>query len=226
MRVGFAYAQARIAARLARHPEEAVWGHLATGRTLAAYLSGVRRSPMAPWVAPLAATATPHAIERALRAEAWRVVAEVARWVAGGWRPAVAWMRYLVVVELFAATGEGAAPPWLEGDPPLAATLASGVAEVAVAEGEPPLVAWLTGWERRWPDRSPAVVAERLGRLGSPSLPATGAGGQVRMDLLRLVHRRPAEPVAALAYLTLAILDLARLCGELVARACFEEAGE
>jgi len=231
VRATFAYAQARIGARLARHPEAAVWGHLATARTVAAYLTAARRSPVAPWLASLASTATAHEIERTLRAEVRRAVAEVAGWVTPAWRPAVGWLRHLTVVELLAGVWSGEAVAWLAPDPALAAygggegALASlGLTEVAAAvrAGTSPLAAWLDGWQRRWPDASPAPLADRLRRLGSPSLGAGDAAQGVRRALLHLIHRQAAEPVVPLAYLTLVVLDLATLRGELVARACFE----
>jgi len=230
VRVRLAYAGARIAARLERQPEEAVWAHLATARTVAAYLTAARRSPVAPWVATLASTATVHEIERTVRAEAQGAVREVAGWVVAEWRPAVAWLRHLMVLELLPALVAGEVA-WAAEDPTLApyaggevdrAPLALGRLLAAVGGGGSALGAWLDGWRALWPDPSPAVVADRLHRLGSPTLPAGPEAGAVRTALLRLVHRQPAEPVAPLAYLVLVILDLARLRGGLVARAFFE----
>ncbi len=224
MRVGLVYAQARISARLERHPEAAVWAHLATARTLAAYLAAARRSPVAPWVATLAAAATAHEIERAMRGEARRAVAEVAGWVGPRWRPAVGWLRHLAVEELLPAMAAGEMPPWVAADPALAPYREGGAAGLdRAASGDAPFTAWLDGWRDRWPDPSPAPVAERLRELGSPSLPEGREGEAVRLALLRLVRRHPAESVAPLAYLTLVVLDLARLRGELVVRRLFEE---
>ncbi len=228
MRVGLAYAQARIGARLVRHPEAAVWAHLATARTVTAYLAAARRAPGAPWVATLDATATAHEIERAMRGEVQRAVAEVAGWVGVPWRPAVEWLRHLAVVELLPATVAGEAPAWVAGDPTLA-SYREGAAPLATlgleaaSSGGTPLAVWLDGWRDRWPDRSPTPIAAQLQGLGSPSLPEGREGEAVRVALLRLVRRHPAESVAPLAYLTLVVLDLARLRGELVARRLFEE---
>lgn len=227
MRVGLAYAQARLAARLERHPEAAVWLHLATARTLDAYLAAARRSPVAPWVATLAAATTAHEIERAMRGEVRRAVAEVAGWVGPRWRPAVEWLRHLAVVELLPAMAAGEAPAWVAEDSTLA-PYREGASPLAalgldrLVGGDVPLTVWLDGWRDRWPDRSPTPIAERLWGLGSPSLPAGWEGEAVRTALLRLIRRHPAESVAPLAYLTLVVLDLARLRGELVARWLFE----
>jgi len=229
VRARLAYAGARIAARLERHPEEAVWAHLATARTVAAYLTAARHSPLAPWVATLASTATVHEIERTVRGEAQGAVREVAGWVEAAWRPAVVWLRHLIVIELLPPLLAGEAPPWATEDPTLAPytggegnVVSLGPVAAAVRGGGSTFGAWLDGWRERWPDPSPAVVADPLRRLGSPTLPAGEEAGAVRTALLRLVHRHPAEGVAPLAYLVLVTLDLARLRGCLVGRASFE----
>ncbi len=74
------YAQARIAARLAQRPDERLWQHVRSARSVPALLDTVRGSIAAATVSGIPVTGDGDAIELAFRQQ-WRTrVDEVAAW--------------------------------------------------------------------------------------------------------------------------------------------------
>jgi hypothetical protein len=242
----FAYAQARLQARLGARPSVAVWERLCAFGGLAAWLEQARATPLRHWLASVSAATPPHEIERLLRAHFRRVIAEVARWVPPRWRAAVRWLEIVPDLPALAHLLRGeAAHDWMREEPVLR----------AVAEAEPSLraralargpwadlaagrpdegglfVRWVEGWHARRPDgrHEHALLAEltaalRAHRDAFPRL-ATTQTESARLALeARLVHifrRSLLAPAAAFAWLLLAALEFERVRGELLVRALF-----
>ena len=215
-RAGFAYAQARVHARLAARITPAEWQVLESSRDLGHCLDVAARTAQARAVTRMQGTQDVHRIEAALRAE-WRTqVGEVAAWLPQAWRAAVLWFAGLpLLARADAARGGAPRPAWLAG---------AGEPE---AEGRPAAEHWLEEWAVRLPaGTDPAALCGALGPLMARYL--GGAAAPVPGDLpVWLVGRIRAEaqsPVAVFAYLGLAALDLERLRGIIAARAVFSMA--
>lgn len=160
---GFAYAQARIQARLAALPGEQEWDRLAGSRTLSGFIEEARTGPMRPWIKGFSALSEPHAIERGLRALFRDLVDELAGWVPERWGEAVRWVAWLPVLPaLGRVAGGGRMPAWIEedyelhrllsesGEPDLDAIAASGLADLASEPGADRVAErWLGEWRRR-----------------------------------------------------------------------------
>lgn len=224
MRVDFAYAQARVQARLGSRLSPAAWRILESSRTLAQYLHAARATSLAPRLAHFLPDTPVHEIEGSLRRE-WRAaVAEAARWVPQRWRPLVEWTARLPDLPAEAyLSGGGHEQDWMRGrglnetdgavagqrpdGGPSAGHLPSGTArraETAAIEDVARLL-------RRH------VEARRDPRLGRDQLDALAA--RLERDCARLLRRHRQQPAAVLCHLMISGLELWRLRGGLVVRA-------
>ena len=246
-RAQFGYCQARIQARYATLPVAADWQRLAGARSFATYLGEARDGRLQPWVRALSADCSGHQVERGLRALATEAVQEVASWVPKRWQPAVAWVLWIPniqVLEHLAGAGSRA-PAWTVADPRWGTLFdATGVPDQAVLErvrlvplirrGQPAQVVshWADVWRALWPacGRHSRHDLERLFRLLAEHLRTfrqadPGDAWELRYRLrerLRLdFHLHVIAPVTPFLYLSLVLLDLERLRGDLLSRLLF-----
>ena len=242
--LSFAYAQSRLQARLGARPAAADWQQFEATRDLGALLQVLRGGPLAHWTARLPARAGLHEIERQLRDEWRRAVAEVAGWQPAHWREATLWMRwisYLPALQKLARGGR--APAWMRADPVLgpivarepreriAALAGTPLAPLATGFVVPPDVAqgWALHWQSLWPAapaaRAPLVRLLATMRAHRARLAGAPAGATSRdslqsleRELERILRRNPLSPAATAAYLCLTMLELQRLRGLLAVR--------
>ena len=114
----FAYAQARLQARLAEIPDAAQAQQTLAARDLASLLASVRATAQRRYVARLAPGMDAHELERHLRWEWMALVDEVARWQPAAWFAAVSWLRWLPSLPLLQKVARGGRPPaWARADP-------------------------------------------------------------------------------------------------------------
>ena len=85
-RADWSYAQARLQARHGARLDEGDWRVLEAARSLDHYLDRSRATSLHRFADRLNAQMSSHAIERTLRAEWRRYVAEVAAWAAPAWQ--------------------------------------------------------------------------------------------------------------------------------------------
>ena len=241
----FAYSQARLQARLGTRPTAADWQRIHAARDLAALLQVSGTTALAPWTHGLTARSQVHEAEQQLRRHWLASVDEIAAWQPPGWRGAIAWMRwlpYLPALQKLARAGKS--PDWMRSDPVLGAIVAedprlraaslkrTDFAPLAAGFTTPPDVAgaWLGHWRKLWPAAAGAaaslerlvdqLAAHRRELAGAPEGSAS-SGARARLDrrLLGAFRRNPLSPVATIAYLGMAALDLASLRGAVAIRA-------
>jgi hypothetical protein len=230
----------------ARHGErldEGDWRVLEGAKSLDHHLDRSRATSLRRFTDRLEARMSSHAIERVLRAEWRRYVAETAAWVPPVWRPAVRWLRHVPDLPMLELLRQGDAPEWVRQDPTLAAHAERDPQKRVTGHEDPSallslantgtLAHWLTHWRALWPplcgvdcqwlDRLCTAVAEHLGRLTTAGVQETSARyrGDLAQAVTRLFRRRSGTPVALFAHLTLVALDLERLRGGLVRRQLF-----
>lgn len=242
MRPEFVYAQARLQARHAQRPSEALWRSLEASRTHRHYLALARSGPLAAWTETIDDGDDPHRVERSLRRH-WRgYVDEVARWMPARWQGAIRWFGVLPELPLIdALRRRDPAERWLTPDEPLIALIhPDPAARVAALERDdraafatptgadrPAMAVWLDEWQRRLPSErwSPALLGRPaellLPRLRRGSATRAAAEPATHHALQRLFRRWATSPVAAFAHLALVALDVERLRGGIVARSVF-----
>ncbi len=246
-RAQFGYCQARLQARYATLPAAADWQRLAGARTFAAFLGEARDGRLQPWVRALSSDSSEHEVERGLRALAAETVQEVANWVPKPWQPAVAWVGWVPYIQVLEhlAGADSRAPDWTVADPRWGTLFdTAGVPDQAALErvgllplvrrGQPAQVAshWANAWRTLWPacGRHSRHDLERLARLLADHLrtfrqAGPGDAWELRYRLrerLRLdFHLHLIAPVAPFLYLSLVLLDLERLRGDLLSRLLF-----
>ena len=246
----FAYAQARMQARLGSRLRSSEWLRLQAIRDLPVVLQSLRDGGFANQVSGLTARSTVHEIERRVR-EGWLMsVDEVASWQPKGWRPATRWLRWLAYLPgLQKLARRGRAPDWMRTDPVLgpivaqdlparpAALAATSLAPLAAGfTATPDLTgAWLAHWFGTWPRlRTPAHTGGLIDALVDyrerlESLPP-GESSQPLHDVLEhrlmmIFRRSTMSAVATFAYLGLHGMDSARVRGTLALQA-IREGGE
>jgi hypothetical protein len=245
-RADWSYAQARLQARHGARLDEGDWRVLEAARSLDHYLDRSRATSLR-HADRLNAQMSSHAIERTVRAEWRRYVAQVAAWAAPAWQPAVMWVThipYLPVLDRL-LTGDGL--DWMRDDPILA-RLADVAPQKRIAILEDSALAplspanetggtleerWLAHWralwpqrcalDRQWLDKLAEAVADHFERIGRAGPQETS--DRYRQDLARTItrvfRRRSGTPVALFAHLALLALDLERLRGGLLRRRLF-----
>ena len=243
----FAYAQARLQARLGMRAAPSDLQRTRAARDLPALLQLLRSMPQARYVARLTPTTPMHELERRLRAEWCALVDEVAQWQPEGWRPALHWLRwlpYLPVLQKLARGGR--APAWTREDPVVGRIVAaepgtrSGAVETtplqplqeALAAQGDITQAWLEHWHRLWPEPAePGLEAIERAVSGLDKLlraaPATASTEELAATLTRrllgIFRRHPLSAATAVAYLGLEAIDLLTLRGAILARAAFSK---
>jgi hypothetical protein len=246
-RADWSYAQTRLQARHGARLDEGDWRVLEAARSLDHYLDRSRATSLRRFADRLNAQMSSHAIERTLRAEWRRYVAEVAAWAAPAWQPAVMWVApipYLPVLDHL-LTGDGL--DWMRDDPILA-RLADVAPQKRIAILEDSALApfspaneaggtleerWLAHWRALWPqrcaldcqwlDKLAETVAhhfERIGRAG-PQETSDRYRQDLARTITRVLRRRSGTPVALFAHLALLALDLERFRGGLLRRRLF-----
>jgi hypothetical protein len=243
----FAYAQARMQARLGHLAGGPALRHAREARNLATYLQQVRTSPWSHHVVRLAPDLDVHELEHRLRAQ-WRAtVEEVARWQPREWQPAVlwlCWLPWLPVVQKLARGGR--TPAWAREDDVLAQVVAAAgrgartnrldatplrPLREAVAGQSDVVAAWLEHWRRLWPADHAArgelealieavrrADAERADDDATAQAPAPRTLAHVLRRAFRL---HPLSVTAAVAFLGLTALDLLELRSAIAVRAAF-----
>jgi hypothetical protein len=249
-RADWSYVQARLQARHGERLEEGDWRALEAARSLDHFLDRARMSSLRRFTERLDRQMSAHAIERGLRAEWRRYLAEVAGWVPSAWEAAVLWTKYVPELPLIDSLLGKAAPDWA-GQDPILAGFADGTPRTKLPAHERAAIAlllpgnagtlperWLAHWRTLWPhgrtvdrarlDRLCAMVADHSGRLADAGPQDTSR--PYRLELARacerMFRRHGAAPTAVFSHLTLVALDLERLRGGLVRRQLFHAAGE
>ena len=227
-RAGFAYAQARLHARLQARLSGPDWRVLAGSRTYGNCLDVIHQTTAAHIATRLDRSNSVHHMERVLR-EAWRAeVFEIAGWVPFSWQPATRWMALLPYLRRFEATDpRDTAHRWLR----LAVEFGDD-AHVMLKAGAGRKVSdiWREEWARRFPDKRQSLAATRaLAPLFARTLdhgtttPPVPEGALLELGehLKRQFRRHPQAPLAVFAFLGLAALDFDRLRGIFADRITF-----
>ncbi len=243
----FAYAQARLQARHGARADETTWQQLEGISDVAHYLQTARRTPLRPWVLTLTPHTKVHELEHILYQQFCAYVDEVARWQPSLWRPAVTWVKALVLLPALQHLLAGeAAPAWMRADPALkpftcedrntrmAALLDSAYAPLLQGwqSGASLRSAWLRRWRALWPDTSVPLrqplngivrsFEAQLAQL-SAAKDAVAARAALGAAMLKQFRHHRQQPAAAFANLALVALDVERLRGQLLRRMLFEE---
>jgi hypothetical protein len=245
-RGSFAYAQARMQARLGARASPADLQRAAAARDLPQYLQHLQGTPIGARLSRIAPRMDVHEIERRLREEWTTTVEEVTRWLPAAAQPTTRWMRWLPYLPALQKLARGGrAPAWTREDPVLARIVAAertararqlgdtALAPLrdAVAGHGDVLAAWATHWRALWPagagDRAGLeqvvrdVSAARID-VESGAVQVTGTAQEWRnlqRRLLRTFRRHPLAPAAAVAYLGLEALDQLEIRGATTMRA-------
>lgn len=244
----FAYAQARLQARLGASMAPEAMQPAFAARDLASLLAAVRATPQRRYAARLAPGLDPHELERHLRDEWMTLVDEVAQWQPAPWRASVRWLRWLPSLPLLQKLARGGRPPaWARDDPWLGRIVATEPALRDAALGATPLrsmrtafasddhdviSAWMTHWRSLWPhDPAAATALESIGREVAACDAALREGAArdtnellraLRQRMLRRFRRHPLSPAAAVAFLGLEGVSLLALRGGVMRRAVIE----
>jgi hypothetical protein len=244
-RTGYAYAQARLQARLGQSSNPADLDRAHAARDLAGFLAAMRATSLRRYTARLAASLAPHDLERHLRGEWSALVDEVAHWQPAPWQPVIRWLRWLPYLPaLQKLARDGRPPAWTRDDPVLGRVVAAELAvRPAVLDASPlrPLrpallaqgdvaAAWLAHWRFLRPGEPTAgralddivraaVTLDTTLRDAPPGAGSAAAQRAFAARLLRLFRRHPLSPAAAVAYLGLEGLGLLELRGGALRRA-------
>jgi hypothetical protein len=245
----FAYAQARLQARLGSRDDPAELQRAHSARDLPGLLAAVRSTGLRRYAARLAPGMDVHELERHLRNEWTGLVDEVAQWQPTAWQDAVRWLRWLPWLPLLQKLARGGRPPaWARSDPVLGTLVAMEPAlrgaaltrsplrpmQAALAAPNSDLAAtvWLGHWRALWPqDRHAARALERIVQdvavcgslLRDDSTRDSGEPLRaLSQRLLRRFRQNPLAPAAAVAYLGLEGLALLSLRGAVLSRAVLE----
>jgi hypothetical protein len=244
----FAYAQARLQARLGDSMTPGMTEQLHAARDLAGLLAVVRTTPLRRYASRLAPDLDPHELERHLRGEWIALVEEIAGWQPREWRNTVRWLRWLPSLPLLQKLARGGRPAaWARNDAWLGRVVAVEPALRAAALAGTPLQplravleqrdrdalqTWLAHWRATWPDDREAVRAlEQIARdvaacgaaLREPAArDSRDAQRALQRRLLRHFRRHPTSPAAAVAFLGLEGLAMLALRGNVLRRAVLE----
>jgi len=233
-----AYVQTRIQSRHGERLDEADWRSLEAARSAGQFLDLARNTSLAPWADRLSAEMEPHIIERRLRA-AWReTVEEIATWLPERWQKPIRSLAILPELPVRDYIARGYAPPsWLEDNNTLNDAALSSEMEKRV-EGSSIGTDWLGRWREFRPSLSVAEASaldKLIGQLftnfkntsyETPASHYRPSRAVIEAACLRIFRRHAGSPIAALAYLLLAMLDFERFRGELLKRVLFGPSAE
>jgi hypothetical protein len=232
-----AYAQGRVQARHGMRVPQAAWREIESSLEFEHLLELVRGTALRGWVRGVSTGIDAHELESVLR-EGWRAYCEeVAAWHPERWRPALAWLQWLPWLPALAHLARGEpALPWMKHDATLSALAAAEPPAREAALADTPLAAlapawnaesalaaaWRARWRALWPDTDARAMhalddLDRLLAGGSWTLAPAQAQGLDEMReaidrrVIRSFRRNGGTPVAGLAHLVLAALDLQRL---------------
>lgn len=236
-RANFAYAQARLHARLEGRLSETDWQTLAGSRNFGNCLDVINQTAAANVTSRLDRTNSVHAVERVLREEWSAIVKEIADWLPERWRHATRWLMVLPHLRRFEySSGNDDTPRWLRLKIEFGETtevmqseekIESSMREVAEI--------WRNEWCLRLPDKHKAgelnvTLTPLLDRYLDNKTPEMAEATKVWQELVnyltRLFRNHSQTPVAVFAYLGLIALDFERLRGALVDRIIFSETFE
>lgn len=159
------YANARVAARLSQRPEERLWPHLRSARSIPALLEAMRASSAAAMVSGVPAGGDADEVELAFRQQLRTRISEVAAWSPAAWRPAVLYTAHLVdLPALLRLLGDERPPPWIAADPVLVPYALATPALRRAALSDSPLGAMVAAVERD-------AAAPHTGRRPMPGSP-------------------------------------------------------
>lgn len=242
------YALARVHARDAARPSAAEWRRVESSRDLPHFLDVLRSSSLAPWTTTLDGTADTHLIERTLRSEWRRYVADVASWHPRRWQAWIGWVSWLPELPLLGSLGRReTAPAWLLADPLWGAVALAHPEQRSEALLRTPLAPLAAGlsrsipltalWHEQWQRLVPRTDADTGARLRTfmglldrfaAALVVADNSNAARDALAagmgRLFRAAPASAVNSMCHLALLALDLERLRGDLVIRRLFPSA--
>ena len=219
---GFAYALARLHARLAERMDEPGWQQLETSLDLGHALELAGRSRLARFTRRLTRASDVHMIEEVMREEFHADLKEIESWLPRRCRPVIAWFAELPCLreKAFAASGE-VAPAWFDAPEGWSEKQAEAWADAAAH------------WRAQWSARiAPTGHARDLNRVLAPMLerylgtvdgtpPAPVPWAELERHFMRAFRAGGQGPVVVCAYLGLFVLDTERLRGILTARALF-----
>ena len=254
MSIDFAYAQARVQARLGERLSGPGWRALESTLGLPQYLASVRNTVLAPHAQHFPAALAPHTIERSLRHD-WRAeVDAVSHWVPNAWSPAVEWTAWLPYLDALAWLARGKPVlPWMQPDAVLSTIAVQDVAARRSALADAPFgvlasedtpagmrARWFDHWTSLHPQarddekaglRLLVVGVQRyfaaIDRRRASRNDRREAHERLEEVATGLVHRHAEKPVAVFCHLLLVALDLQRLRDGLLRRALFrDEPGE
>jgi hypothetical protein len=241
-RTGFAFAQARLQARVALLLPNEEWRHLDAVRALAPYLEEARSTRLAPLVARFSTSSTHHDIEVALRVRFSETVLEIAEWVPGPWRSAIRCVDELWDLTLLQHLyRHRKVPAWMSRLPRFAPHLADDEVDTRdainrllqprldILGADSLLDAWLNRWRALWPraqhdhHRNLDILVKLVhGHLVAFARTPPGEAWASRRDFQRrvrfLFRRCCLQPAAVVSYLCLYALELERLRGSLLNR--------
>ena len=250
-RAGFAYAQARMHARLASRFDLSGWQLLESGRDLGHCLDTLRRTAVAPMVSQLNAGSDAHQIERSLRQGWCDLLTSVCHWSPVTWQNAVSWfglLPHLRWVEFLQS--EETRPDWLQADPSFGPLLQSdpsvptttgpnclgpALTQLIFDRDQSVSDLWLSGWKARMPGAKQVrqvnltvdqILQRYLGHTPDRHKIATNEGLEdLSAQLIRNFRTQAQTPAAVFSYLGLVALDFERLRGILVSRSVFDDTG-
>lgn len=231
-RSNFAYAQARLHARLEGRLSETDWQMLAGSRSFGNCLDVINQTAAANVTSRLDRTNTVHDVERVLREEWSAIVFEISNWLPERWRHATHWLVVLPHLRRFEYSPEnGGMPGWLRlkiefGE------LAEGMQSEEKAGYSKPEIAeiWRNEWGFRLPDKRYAgtldadltpLLDRYLGNEASEIAEAAKTWQELGSYLKGIFRKHTQTPAAIFAYLGLIALDFERLRGVLVSRIIF-----
>ena len=242
MPIDFGYAQARAQARHGDRLTPSRWRAVESSADLGRSIHALRGTALGPAIQHFTGAASPHTIERTLRA-AWRnEVERASRWVPRAWRDSVIWTAWLPDLEAIGHLLDGGKVlPWMHED-----TVLTRLALEAVDERPGAIESHLgrlpehdsfdagQWWYEQWLERLPTADLRGTGlsdlanylkafgktrwELKSPSTSKDESGEALGQQITRLLHRRAGRPVSVYCHLALTALELLRLRGGLVRR--------
>lgn len=230
----FAYAQARLQARLGQHLDEPEWQRLEGITTLGHFLQRARATALRSWLFSISQQSDLHTIEQQLRHRLLDEIHSVARWQPRDWRPALSWLATLVELPVFLHLQQAVLPaPWLRLDPNYQHLAYEQQALRLQALAQTPFApllgkatethelwpAWQQTWMKLWP--VPAQTQAALEQLTPQLILLSGfraqesrgkTGDPALQQQLHLQFRRQThQPISSYLYLMLHALELDRL---------------